>query len=104
MGLRRECVQRCSQEAKESPGCLLQRFPQGQARPLMSPAAAAKQETQAEGGSKEGACAPILQQPLKDKAEREHVCVGRGAAEAAWCHLRDTQKLALNPSEAREAE
>lgn len=26
------------------------------------------------------------------------------AAEAAWCHLRDTQKLALNPSWAREAE
>lgn len=52
--------------------------PQGQARPLMSPAAAAKQETQAEGGSKEGACAPILQQPLKDKAEKRACVRGEG--------------------------
>lgn len=31
-------------------------------------------------------------------------CGGLHRAEAAWCHLRDTRKLALNPSEAREAE
>lgn len=44
----------------------------------MYPAAAAKQETQAEGGSKEGACAPILQQPLKDKAEKRACVRGEG--------------------------
>lgn len=41
--------------------------------------------------------------PQKTK-QKESVCVGRGAAEAAWCHLRDTRKLALNPSEARVPE
>ena len=86
------------------------RSPWGQARPSASPAAAAERERQAEVGSKEGACARILQQPSKDKAERECVHAWGGGlrraalSEAAWCHLRDTRKLALNPSEAREAE
>lgn len=85
------------------------RFPQDQASPSVSPAAAAERERQAEVGSEEGACARILQQPSKDKAESESVrgegdCGGLHRAEAAWCHLRDTRKLALNSLEAREAE
>lgn len=64
---------------KESPGCLLggtraRRVPR---RPLW------QRERQGEAGSEEGACAPILQKPSKDKAESERsvsVCVGRGAA------------------------
>lgn len=52
---------------KESPGCLLggtraRRVPR---RPLQ------QRERQGEAGSEEGACAPILQQPSKDKAESE---------------------------------
>lgn len=58
-----------------------------QARPLVSPAAAAERERQAEVGSREGACAPILQQPSKDKAERERECVrGEGACGGRELH------------------
>ena len=53
---------------------------------LSVPGSSTERERQAEVGSEEGACAPILQQPSKDKAERERECVrGEGGCRELRC-------------------